>query len=90
VKKARSLTNFLGAYQLILDMAKRLKLSWDDVPSLIVFSDMQFNEAAGCSRDAKSSMRDVQEEIKTMVARVVSDLGWEATGTYADPVLEPP
>ena len=87
VKKVRSLakapwggsTNFLGAYQLILDVVKRHKLSREDMPSLIVFSDMQFNEAAGCSGDAKSGMRDVQEEIKTKVAKVASDLGWEDT-----------
>ena len=87
VKKVRSLakapwggsTNFLGAYQLILDVIKRHKLSRDDMPSLIVFSDMQFNEAAGCFGDVDCSMRDVQEEIKIKVARVASDLGWEDT-----------
>jgi hypothetical protein len=38
-------TNFVKATELILDTAVEAKLSPDEIPDLIVFSDMQFDEA---------------------------------------------
>jgi hypothetical protein len=99
VQKVRSLqkapwggsTNFLGAYQLILDVCKKHKLSREDMPSLIVFSDMQFNVAAGVSRysygygygsspvrevDVEGKMKGVLDKIKAMVAEVAESLAW--------------
>mmetsp|Transcript_25430 Transcript_25430/g.52167 ORF Transcript_25430/g.52167 Transcript_25430/m.52167 type:complete len:111 (+) Transcript_25430:187-519(+) len=53
VKKVRSLysagwgsgTNFEAAYYQIMDVCCKHRLAKEDVPSLIVFSDMKFNEA---------------------------------------------
>jgi hypothetical protein len=55
VAKVRSLqeapwggsTNFEAAYDLILKVCVEHRLRRDEMPTLIVFSDMQFNEAAG-------------------------------------------
>jgi hypothetical protein len=66
----------LGAYQLILDVVERHKLSRKDMPSLIVFSDMQFNQAGGFYGDDESRMQGVHHNIKAEVARVASALGW--------------
>lgn len=41
-------TNFEAAMEQILQVAVRAKLNPEDIPNLIVFSDMQFDEARGC------------------------------------------
>lgn len=78
-------TNFIGAYKLILDVCKKHNLSREDMPSLIVFSDMQFNAAAGIGysymygsfqKSSASDMKGVLDEIKAMVAPVAAKLGW--------------
>lgn len=38
-------TNFVAACELILESAQRAKLSPEEIPDLIVFSDMQFDQA---------------------------------------------
>lgn len=55
VQKVRSLsradwggsTNFLSAMTLIADIVERNKISVEDTPDLVVFSDMQFDAASG-------------------------------------------
>ena len=98
VKKVRSLarapwggsTNFVGAYELILKVCMDNKLSREDMPSIIVFSDMQFNEAAGVGgyswsyvpsygKDEAKKMQGVLDEIKARVAAVATSLGWSDT-----------
>ena len=88
MKKVRSLasapwggsTNFLGAFELILDVCKKHRLSRDDMPSLIVFSDMQFNQAEyGYSysyNQRSGEMKAVLDEIKAKVADVAASCGW--------------
>lgn len=38
-------TNFVKSLEMILDVAVKAKLNPEDIPNLIVFSDMQFNQA---------------------------------------------
>lgn len=64
-------TNFEAAYDLILDIVRKNKLDREDMPVLIVFSDMQFNEA---SRTCKLDV--MHDEIKRKVAAVAEELGW--------------
>ena len=40
-------TNFEKANRLILDIAKKNNLKKEEIPDLVIFSDMQFNEANG-------------------------------------------
>jgi hypothetical protein len=68
-------TNFEAAYDLVLEVVEKEKLKREEMPSLIVFSDMQFDEAAGGGKDM-STMHDV---IKQKVTRVAQVLGWEDT-----------
>ena len=49
-------TDFLKAITLILDIAESAKLPHTDIPDLIVFSDMQFNEAGGRGDRNKEKM----------------------------------
>lgn len=84
VKKGRSLarapwggsTNFVGAYELILKVCMDSKLSREDMPSIIVFSDMQFNAAAGLGGNHWLKMQGVLDNIKARVAPVATSLGW--------------
>ena len=73
-------TNFEAAYDQILHVCQQHNLSREDVPSLIVFSDMQFNEAAG---NAYSYTMDVSK-VETMhqvigkkFQAAAESLGWE-------------
>jgi len=79
VQKVRSLNNapwggstdFEAAFDCILKIAEDHRLSYDDVPSLIVFSDMQFNQAL------RSSPVDTMfEHIQAKFARTASKLKW--------------
>jgi hypothetical protein len=87
VRKVRSLekaqwggsTNFLAAHKLILDVAVRHGLAWEDLPSLIVFSDMQFDSANGLYTSGGgrvTAMQDVQSVIEQEFAKTASTLGW--------------
>merc|ERR1712176_1740268 len=81
VKKVRSLqnapwggsTNFEMAYDLILDVAVKAKLRREDMPTLIVFSDMQFNEA---SEFRSSGLDTMHDHICRKVANVAKKLKW--------------
>ncbi len=85
VQKVRSLrnapwggsTNFEAAYNLILDVAVRHNLPREDLPVLIVFSDMQFNEAAGAYEHGMNfGMETMHEIIKRTFKTVASKLKW--------------
>lgn len=67
-------TNFEAAYDLIMDVAIKSNLSREDMPALVVFSDMQFDQAAYGSR--LDVMHDV---IKAKTAKVAKRLGWVDT-----------
>merc|ERR1712224_235573 len=95
VQKVRSLerapwggsTDFEKAYDQILKVCLENDLTYEDVPSLIVFSDMQFNQANNCDcprlrrrgRDVVvATMHDV---VRSKFAAAAGRLGW----TSADP-----
>jgi len=83
VQKVRSLsrahwemsTNFEAAYDLILETVEAAKLSREDMPSLVVFSDMQFDQAMG----RRTPMTTMHEHLCAKVERVGKRLGWEDT-----------
>jgi Domain of unknown function (DUF2828) len=64
-------TDFVKAYDLILKVASENRIAREDMPSLIVFSDMQFNEAAGYG-----STCTIFETIRRNVKVVGARLGW--------------
>ena len=82
-------TNFCKAYDMVLKVCSDNKLSRKDMPSIIVFSDMQFDEACGFSgyayhyQDWKSAalnggtMDIMFDTIKKKVAHVANQLGWD-------------
>jgi hypothetical protein len=82
VEKVRSMeraewgmsTDFAKAYDLILKVCLDHKLKREDMPTLIVFSDMQFNEAAGIrgSRGCNTMFQIVRDK----VAKVARRLQW--------------
>lgn len=90
VRKVKSLeragwgysTNFEAAYDKIMEVCVKQRLAKEDVPSLIVFSDMQFDEAHGNMNnwdrrgrtDAMFSMHDV---IRSKFAAAARELDWE-------------
>jgi hypothetical protein len=69
-------TNFEAAYDLILDVARKNKMAREDLPALIVFSDMQFNQA---SRSESGSMDVMHDVLRRRVEKVAKELGWEDT-----------
>jgi hypothetical protein len=79
VQKVRSLqaapwggsTNFAAAYRLILKVARDNKLQRADMPSMIVFSDMQFDQA---SRAPRALMHNLLKQGFKSTAEV---LGWQ-------------
>ena len=87
VQKVRSLarapwggsTNFEKAYDQILEVCHRYKLSREDVPSLIVFSDMQFNEAAGLryGNARPERIATMHQVIRSKFEAAAKALGWE-------------
>ncbi|KAL3915811.1 MAG: hypothetical protein SGPRY_007073 [Prymnesium sp.] len=60
-------TNFEAASEMILHAAERARLKPDDIPDLIVFSDMQFNVARGHPR---SSWETHHERLVKLYAEV--------------------
>jgi hypothetical protein len=90
VKKVRSLgsagwgghTNFEAAYDEILDVCIKHRLSKADVPSLIVFSDMQFDQANQITnayrrnRKESSAMVPMNDVIRSKFADVAQVLNW--------------
>ena len=104
VKKVRSLavapwggsTNFEAAYDLILGVVESAKLAKEDVPSLIVFSDMQFDEAGGYSSGyygyshgsrVGTGLATMHDVIRRKVARVASRLGWDEADSEPTPMV---
>lgn len=81
VKKVQSLeradwgfsTNFELAYDEILKVCVENKLAKNDVPSLIVFSDMQFDQAASHT----SRLDTMHETIRSKFAATAKVLDWE-------------
>ena len=69
-------TNFAKAYDLVLQVCKQNKLRREDMPSLVVFSDMQFDKAS------KGSSVTMFDHIRARVRAVGSTLDWSD--------LEPP
>jgi Domain of unknown function (DUF2828) len=82
VKKVRSLanapwggsTNFEAAYDLILQVVESARMERHEMPSFIVFSDMQFNEAASLPAAKMSTMHEV---IRSKFSKTAARLGWE-------------
>jgi len=89
VKKVRSLqraawggsTNFEAAYDKIMEVCVDHKLSKVDVPSLIVFSDMQFDlahQATGYNWDRKktNNLAPMHDVIRSKFADTARKLNW--------------
>jgi hypothetical protein len=84
VQKVRSLasaewgcsTNFEAAYDLILGVAKRHKLAYEDMPALIAFTDMQFDEAAEF-QGGENSLATMHDVIGAKTKVVAEELGWD-------------
>jgi hypothetical protein len=83
-------TNFYAAMNRVADVVRKSKLKQDDIPNLLVISDMQFNEANGASgygysfssRSRSSTPWSTSfEEIK----RLFHDLGLEVHGEPLQP-----
>jgi Domain of unknown function (DUF2828) len=76
-------TDFKAAYELILDVALKSKLDFQDLPVLIVFSDMQFDEASGFQSYSWAKRPDAEDwstmhnVIEKRFAAVGATLGWE-------------
>jgi Domain of unknown function (DUF2828) len=76
-------TDFKAAYDLILDVALKSKLDFQDLPVLIVFSDMQFDEASGFQSYSWAKRPDAEDwstmhnVIEKRFAAVGATLGWE-------------
>mmetsp|Transcript_9964 Transcript_9964/g.20752 ORF Transcript_9964/g.20752 Transcript_9964/m.20752 type:complete len:605 (+) Transcript_9964:96-1910(+) len=68
------ITNFEAAYDKILEVCIKHKLAKEDVPSLIVISDMQFNQA-NCSSSSKSL--PMYEVLRGKFASVAHKLHWK-------------
>lgn len=87
VQKVRSLqrapwggsTNFEKAYDLILQVAVKAKLPREDLPCLIVFSDMQFDQAAGyhsCSSRYPTGQQTMYQVFRKKTKQVAKQLQW--------------
>ena len=80
VDKVRSLqqapwggsTNFAAAYRLILEVARKHRLARDEVPNLIVFSDMQFDVAQYGLKPCV-----MHEQIRKDFQKTAEILGWK-------------
>jgi hypothetical protein len=72
-------TNFEGAMQLIADVVRREKLTQEEVPDLMVVSDMQFNQAhSGYSTSGGSFWSTASENIKEMFKKLGEEVHGEA------------
>jgi hypothetical protein len=89
VEKVRSLqlapwgmnTDFTKAYRMMLQVARDNKLQRADMPSMIVFSDMQFDEAQSDSHSFEGSLPQqrttIHQTIKQDFKATAEALGWE-------------
>ncbi len=79
-------TNFVKAYELILEMCVKYKLSQDDVPKrLIVISDMQFDSAD--SRMNNSSFEEMKLQFNIHGYEMPQMVFWNVRSTDTKPVL---
>ena len=82
-------TNFYAAMNRVADVVRKSKLKQDDIPNLLVISDMQFNQANGAggfnyyysSTRAATPWSTSFEEIK----KLFHDLGLEVHGEPLEP-----
>jgi hypothetical protein len=81
-------TNFYAAMNRVADVVRKSKLKQEDIPNLLVISDMQFNQANGAggyysygSRSSSTHWSTSFEEIK----RLFHDLGLEVHGEPLQP-----
>jgi len=76
-------TNFEAAIDLVLNVCVSNKLKHEDMPTLIVFSDMQFDEAGQTSYYSRkpANKTTMFDSIKLKVSNVAHQLGW----TNSDP-----
>ena len=73
-------TDFEKATEKILEIAIRAKLKPDEIPDLIVFSDMQFDEARLCSYGQYACMADSWETHHGRIVRRFKEEGINACG----------
>lgn len=93
VQKVRSLqlaawggsTNFIAAFRLLLKIAEEKKLPRADLPSLIVFSDMQFDEAS----DGEGGLTTMHEQIGLEYQATAHRLGWDIDTASGLPIPMP-
>lgn len=52
------------AFDLILDVAVRNKLASEDIPDLVIFSDMQFDQIQGYNTNHKTHLQNVKNKFK--------------------------
>ena len=90
VQKVRSLararwggsTNFAAAYDKILERCESYRLAREDVPTMIVFSDMQFDEAYSKvdywqrGHKGTAGLATMHQEIRSKFATTAQKLGW--------------
>lgn len=69
-------TNFEAAYDKIMEVCVKHKLQKKEVPSLIVFSDMQFNQAHQ-NTDEDGAMIPMHDVIHSKFASAARKLDWE-------------
>jgi len=92
VQKVRSLqaapwggsTNFIAAFRLLLAVAEEKKLQRADLPSLIVFSDMQFDEA---HYGAGTMHSLIEQEYQSTAKRLGWDVDAESGGKSTPPTM---
>jgi hypothetical protein len=86
VEKVRSLSqapwggsaDFEAAFDSVLKVCEKHRLPYDDMPSLILFSEMHFNQASAGSGKRHTTMREV---MKHKLANTAWKLGWKETET---------
>jgi len=64
-------TDFAKAYDLVLEVVEKNNLKREDMPCLIVFSDMQFDQA--CTGSSSTMFRHIKQRVK----KVANKLEWE-------------
>jgi len=62
-------TDFVKAYDLVLEVCEKNQLKREDMPCLIVFSDMQFDQA--CNGSHMDTMyKHIQQQVKTVAKKL--------------------
>jgi hypothetical protein len=74
-------TNFEAVYDMILDIVLKKKLSQDQIPDLVVLSDMQFNEARGVHTEQDNQWTTHHE----LITKKFRKVGEKVSGTPYDP-----